>query len=208
MKNIFKTVLGLAVAMMAFSGCSDDDETYSDITVYPVFTLADGDFAISKTGQELKHPELKVTLSGEEVEYKTEDVNSFDKEKEGVYRFDHSYTNKDGFTRGQSTFTVNRKGEFTVADIEGKYTFEGGEVTISKLGEGVIAIPDAWPTGTTIKCRVAEVSEGKIVVFPENSSFGPISGSGEITATGFTLDFTLVYNGSALVRNNTYTKVK
>ncbi|MGB0177450.1 MAG: DUF5011 domain-containing protein [Owenweeksia sp.] len=194
MKTLNRIFLFLAVSLM-FVSCSKEESSanVSRLTNYPTFKKADGTVVSGAlyesivVGTTYSDPGLIATEGGEEIPVTTS--GTVDGSTVGIYTITYSATNKDGFD-GSVTKYVAVLPAADAANIAGKYSNVGSFVytaNIVEVAPGFYRTDNCWGgSSAAVIAALFICVDGADIIMPLHSIsvYGPISGTGTLSATG------------------------
>lgn len=191
---LFIIILGLA-----FSSCEKDEirntDTkvgISDVTVYPVLTMAGDPFvSVVKGGT---YTDAGATAKEGTATINVTTTGSVNTSQPGLYVITYSATNKDGFAASVSrTVVVIPSNESPGVNLAGKYDYVNGGYTstVTKVAEGVYTTDNSWSAATIIPLVFVSVDGLTISVPNQSTGFGPVFGTGTYNPATKRLVYTL-----------------
>ena len=209
MKNVHRfniTSLVLVVALTLLS-CEKDDETanISQVTTYPDFVLEGEDLIVIVQGENFTDPGVRALEGETEIPVSTSVVGSpyidpahtdpsevgytdaFDPNVPGIYTFNYSATNSDGFSGTASrTVIVLDAAPDPAVDLSGNYTSGSSPASeVTKVADGVFYATNFWGGGSSVVLDgYILTSDGVNLNIPQQESLVPIYGYGTRTADG------------------------
>lgn len=178
--KIYKLGLLAFITMFLFS-CEKETEGLSRITYYATFDMAGDDFLFVKINTAFSDPGVTATEDGKPLQVTSK--GTVDTSKPGVYILQYSAVNSDGLSSSISR-RVAVVNDFPTVDLSGKYQYVGRtqSPTVTKNG-GVVGyyhISDSWFQASAAPMDFLDMGDGTLFVFPTNTNYGPIDGTGVI----------------------------
>jgi hypothetical protein len=185
-KNILFLIISFAVV---FTSCKKDEihntDTkvgISDVTVYPVLTMAGDKYVAVVKGSSFTDPGVTAKEGTATINVTT--TGTVNTNQPGLYVVTYSATNKDGFAASTTrTVVVIPAHENAGVDLSGKYDYVNGGYTstVTKVAEGVYTTDNIWNAATIIPVVFVSL-DGLTISIPEQSSaYGPVLGTGTYT---------------------------
>jgi len=196
-----KKIIPLVIMVLAFgfSSCEKDEihntDTkvgISDVTVYPVLTMAGSQYVSVVQGG--SYTEAGVTAKEGSATIQVATTGSVNTSQPGLYTITYSATNKDGFAATTTrTVVVIPAHENAGVNLAGKYDYVAGGYTssVTKVAEGVYTTDNAWSAGTVIPIVFVSLDGLAISVPNQPTGFGPIFGTGTYNPATKRLVYTL-----------------
>jgi hypothetical protein len=207
-----KKIIPLIIIIVAFgfSSCEKDEihntDTkvgISDVTVYPVLTMAGSPYVSIVQGG--TYTEAGVTAKEGTSTINVTTTGSVNTSQPGLYVITYSATNKDGFPATISrTVVVLPAHENAGVDLSGKYDYVAGGYTstVTKVAEGVYTTDNAWSAATVIPIVFISLDGLTITVPNQSTGFGPILGTGTYNPATKRLVYTLSLPNFAITNSN------
>ncbi|HTM91046.1 MAG TPA: immunoglobulin-like domain-containing protein [Flavisolibacter sp.] len=197
MKKIIPLII--IIVGFGFSSCEKDEihntDTkvgISDVTVYPVLTMAGSPYVSIVQGG--TYTEAGVTAKEGTSTIDVTTTGSVNTGQPGLYVITYSATNKDGFPATVSrTVVVLSAHENAGVDLSGKYDYVAGGYTstVTKVAEGVYTTDNVWNAATIIPVVFISLDGLTISVPNQNTGYGPIFGTGTYNPATKRLVYTL-----------------
>jgi hypothetical protein len=196
-----KKIIPLIIIVLAFgfSSCKKDEihntDTkvgISDVTVYPVLTMAGSPYVSIVKGD--TYTEAGVTAKEGTSTINVTTTGSVNINQPGLYVITYSATNKDGFPATVSrTVVVLSAHENPGVDLSGKYDYVAGGYTstVTKVAEGVYTTDNVWNAATIIPVVFISLDGLTISVPNQSTGYGPIFGTGTYNPATKRLVYTL-----------------
>ncbi|MBO9683156.1 MAG: DUF5011 domain-containing protein [Flavisolibacter sp.] len=208
MKKIIPLII--IVVAFVFSSCKKDEihntDTkvgISDVTVYPVLTMAGSPYVSIVKGA--TYTEAGVTAKEGSSTINVTTTGSVNINQPGLYVITYSATNKDGFPATVSrTVVVLPAHENPGVDLSGKYDYVAGGYTstVTKVAEGVYTTDNVWNAATIIPVVFISLDGLTISVPNQNTGYGPIFGTGTYNPATKRLVYTLSLSNYGISNSN------
>lgn len=207
-----KKIIPLIIIVLAFgfSSCKKDEihntDTkvgISDVTVYPVLTMAGSPYVSIVKGD--TYTEAGVTAKEGTSTINVTTTGSVNINQPGLYVITYSATNKDGFPATVSrTVVVLSAHENPGVDLSGKYDYVAGGYTstVTKVAEGVYTTDNVWNAATIIPVVFISLDGLTISVPNQNTGYGPIFGTGTYNPATKRLVYTLSLSNYGISNSN------
>ncbi len=207
-----KKIIPLIIIVLAFgfSSCKKDEihntDTkvgISDVTVYPVITMAGSPYVSIVKGT--TYTEAGVTAKEGTSTIDVTTTGSVNINQPGLYVITYSATNKDGFPATVSrTVVVLSAHENPGVDLSGKYDYVAGGYTstVTKVAEGVYTTDNVWNAATIIPVVFISLDGLTISVPNQSTGYGPIFGTGTYNPATKRLVYTLSLSNYGISNSN------
>jgi hypothetical protein len=207
-----KKIIPLIIIVLAFgfSSCKKDEihntDTkvgISDVTVYPVLTMAGSPYVSIVKGD--TYTEAGVTAKEGTSTINVTTTGSVNINQPGLYVITYSATNKDGFPATVSrTVVVLSAHENPGVDLSGKYDYVAGGYTstVTKVAEGVYTTDNVWNAATIIPVVFISLDGLTISVPNQSTGYGPIFGTGTYNPATKRLVYTLSLSNYGISNSN------
>lgn len=207
-----KKIIPLIIIVLAFgfSSCKKDEihntDTkvgISDVTVYPVLTMAGSPYVSIVKGD--TYTEAGVTAKEGTSTINVTTTGSVNTNQPGLYVITYSATNKDGFPATVSrTVVVLSAHENPGVDLSGKYDYVAGGYTstVTKVAEGVYTTDNVWNAATIIPVVFISLDGLTISVPNQSTGYGPIFGTGTYNPATKRLVYTLSLSNYGISNSN------
>jgi len=178
--KIYKLGLLAFFALFLFS-CDKETEGLSKITYYATFDMSGDNFVFVKINSPFTDPGVTATEDGKPLTVSVK--GSVDTSTPGVYVIQYSAVNSDGLASSVSR-RVAVVNDFPTVDLSGPYQYVGRtqRPTVTKNGGvvGYYRISDSWFQASAAPFDFLDMGDGTLFVFPANTNYGPIDGTGAI----------------------------
>ena len=207
-----KKIIPLIIIVLAFgfSSCKKDEihntDTkvgISDVTVYPVLTMAGSPYVSIVQGG--TYTEAGVTAKEGTSTIDVTTTGSVNTSQPGLYVITYSATNKDGFPATVlRTVVVLSAHENPGVDLSGKYDYVAGGYTstVTKVAEGVYTTDNVWNAATIIPIVFVSLDGLTISVPNQSTGYGPIFGTGTYNPATKRLVYTLSLSNYGISNSN------
>lgn len=207
-----KKIIPLIIILIGFgfSSCKKDEihntDTkvgISDVTVYPILTLAGDKYVSIVQGDNFTDPGATAKEGSATLDVTT--TGTINRNQPGLYIVTYSATNKDGFAATTTrTVVVIPAHETPGVDLSGKYDYVAGGTTstVTKVAEGVYITDNAWSAATTIPILFVSVDGLTLSIPSQSTPFGTASGTGTYNPATKRLVYTISIPSQGITNSN------
>lgn len=195
----------LPFALTCFFLASCEEETTDDVsfvTTYPEFTLEGGQIIFATVAEGYTEP--GVTAMEGETSLQLTVTGEVDPSTPGYYAITYSATNSDGFDGSATREVIITSEDISGTDLSGSYVRGTTPNTVTQVVPGYYHATNGSGDANNVAMNFVHIGGNDLLIPEQSSPYGPISGTGTITDTGYSVS--IYFHNFDLTLNRTFVK--